>query len=252
VPIQIGVLEPSIKTSDAESYDFSSRICEYTLYYPYVTPESVVNIHVAANHINSSIVAPQSTWSFIETVGDFTAEKGFVESLIIVDGYYVDGIGGGICTVASTIFNAAWEAGYPIVERVNHSLRAERYPLGRDSAIAYPYADLKFQNDTDNYLLITMLYTEESITCILWGIPPGYIVESIEGEFVEGADFVKIEVVDEDLQEGQSYVDREGLKASKVEVTRIVYDAQGNLKEKRIFYSSYDATNEIVKVAPRA
>jgi len=250
VPIQIGVLEPGIKTSEAEAYDFSTRIGEYTLHYPYIPYESVVNIHVAANHINSSIIAPQETWSLIESVGEFTAANGFVDAQIIVHGEYVDGMGGGVCTVATTIFNAAWETGYPIIERVNHSLRAERYPLGRDAAIAYPYADLKFQNDTDNYLLLTMTYTEDSITCIFWGVPPGYQVESIQGEFIEGADFIKLEIVDESLAPGQSYLDRAGLKASKVEVTRIVYDAEGNVKEKRIFYSSYDATHEIVKVGP--
>ena len=251
VAIQIGIIEPEITTTVAVDLDFGSRISEYTLYYPYAVYETRTNIHVAADHINSSVIAPHGIWSFNETVGECTPEKGFIDSQIILNGNYVDGIGGGVCTVASVIYNAAWEAGYPIRERVNHSLRVERYPLGRDAAVAFPWADLKFENDTDNYLLLTLTYDDESINCILWGIPPGYIVESIEGEFIESeVDFPKKEVVDENMAPGTSYLDQRGLKASKIEVTRIVYDSEGNVKEKRTIYSSYDATPEVTKVGP--
>ncbi|MCL2807737.1 MAG: VanW family protein [Coriobacteriia bacterium] len=251
VPIQIGALEPTLTTSDAEAYGFSTLINEYTLLYPYVPPESVINIHVVSDHINSSIIAPHATWSLIDTVGEFTPENGFVDSQIIVGDEYVDGMGGGVCTVATTVFNIVWEAGYPIVERVNHSLRATRYPLGRDAAIAYPYADLKFQNNTDNYLLMTLDYTQDSVTCYFWGTPPGYTVESVVGEFIEIGEFHKKEILDQNMLPGSRHLDQEGLKASKVEVTRIVYDAQGELLEKRIFYSSYDATPEVVKIGPK-
>jgi vancomycin resistance protein YoaR len=139
-------------------------------------------------------------------------------------------MGGGTCTVATTVFNAIYEAGYPIVERVNHSLRSERYPIGRDAAIAYPYADLKFQNDTANMLLITMSFTDYSVTCTLWGISPGYKVESITGELVEGEDFQRKEVFDETLASGTRFVDQVGLKASKVEVRRIVYNSDGSVR----------------------
>jgi hypothetical protein len=124
--------------------------------------------------------------------------------------------------------------------------------LGRDAAIAYPFADLKFENDTDFYLLLTMSYTEDSVTARLWGVPPGYIVETIVGDLVESdVDFPKKEEVDEDLQPWESYIDIEGKRASRVEVTRIVYYADGTLKSKKVFYSSYDATTEITMVAPK-
>ncbi|MDR2036259.1 MAG: VanW family protein [Coriobacteriales bacterium] len=250
VPMYIGILEAELQYSDLAAFEFATKVGEFTLKYPYVPQASITNIHAAADHLNSTIIAPQEIWSFIDTVGEFTAENGFVDALVIVDGAYADGMGGGSCTAASTVYNAVYEAGYPIVERVNHSLRITRYPLGRDAAIAYPYADLKFKNDTDNYLLLTMTYTDDSVTCILWGIPPGYKVESIAGELVESGEFAKKEVLDEDLDPGERYVDVEGLKASKVEVTRVVYNADGSLKEKRIFYSSYDSTTEITKVGP--
>lgn len=249
VSLQIGALEPDLTTSEAESYDFATKITEYTIEYWWVPEGTITNIHVASDLINSSIIEPGGTWSFNETAGECTAEKGFVTAQIILGDEYVDEVGGGICSVASTVFNTAYEAGYPIVERANHSLRLSRYPLGRDAAIAYPYIDLKFKNDTENYLLLTMSYTDYSVTCTLWGVPPGYRVESETGELVEGKDFTKKEEVDESLEPGESYVEQEGKKACKVEVTRTVYDASGNLKEQRTFHSSYDPTPEITRVA---
>lgn len=251
VLMYIGVLEPELLTSDAAAYDFSSKISEFTIEYPWVGQGTVTNIHVASDLINSSIIAPQGTWSFNEAAGECTADKGFVEAQIILGNAYVDEIGGGVCNVASTVYNTAYEAGYPIVERINHSLRLTRYPVGRDAAIAYPYADLKFQNDTENYLLLTMSYTDATVTCTLWGIPPGYKVESVTGDLVEGADFKTQKVDDPELKVGEEVVDQEGKKASKVEVTRTVYYADGTLKEKRTFSSSYDPTPEIIKVGPK-
>ncbi|MDR1357822.1 MAG: VanW family protein [Coriobacteriales bacterium] len=249
--LPIGVLEPTMQTSDAEAFDFSTKISEFTIEYWWVGQGTITNIHVASDLINSSIIAPQATWSFNETAGECTAEKGFVDAQVILGDEYVDEIGGGVCSVASTVFNAAYEAGYPIVERINHSLRLTRYPLGRDAAIAYPYADLKFQNDTDTYLLLTMTYTDYSVTGTLWGVSPGYTVESVAGDLVEGRDYETKEIESEDLAPGQSHVEQEGKKASKVEVMRTVYDAQGAVKEQRIFYSSYDATPEIVEIGPK-
>ena len=251
VPIMIGVLNPKLMTSDAEAYDFRTKISEYTCYYPYIPSESVTNIHNAARLCNSSIIGPYEEWSLLDTVGDITAENGFVISQVIDSGHYTEGIGGGVCTVATTVFNAVWEAGYPIVERVQHTLRAERYPLGRDAAIAAPYADFQFENDTENYLLLTISFTDDSITATLWGISPGYVVETIMGEFVEGEDFETIEIEDPTLAPGHSYVDTEGLRASTVDVTRIVYDADGNIRLKKTFYSSYAATPMIIKIAPK-
>jgi CDP-diacylglycerol--glycerol-3-phosphate 3-phosphatidyltransferase len=249
--LPIGVLEPTMQTSDAEAFDFTTKISEFTIEYWWVGQGTITNIHVASDLINSSIIAPQATWSFNETAGECTAEKGFVDAQVILGDEYVDEIGGGVCSVASTVFNAAYEAGYPIVERINHSLRLTRYPVGRDAAIAYPYADLKFQNDTDNYLLLTLSYTDYSVTATLWGIPPGYTVESVAGDLVEGRDYETKEIESEDMAPGQSHVEQEGKKASRVEVIRTVYDAQGAVKEQRTFYSSYDATPEIVEIGPK-
>ena len=68
---------------------------------------------------------------------------------MIINGELQNGLGGGICQVSTTVFNAAFEAGLPITARTNHALYISHYPLGRDATVNYPDLDLKFVNDTD-------------------------------------------------------------------------------------------------------
>lgn len=247
-----GELEASFTAKDAQAYDFDEKISEYTIEYPTIAEGSKVNLENTARLVNSSIIAPQSEWSLIDTVVDFSAENGYVMGQIIIGDTYYDGMGGGTCNVATTVFNAIWEAGYPITERSQHSLRGTRYPLGRDAAIAYPGTDLKFINDTDNYLLLTVSADGEHLTATFWGIPPGYVVESYPGEFIETGEYRTEEVIDENLAPGERVVEQIGLKASQIEVKRVVYDAEGNFKEEKTYYSSYYSTAEIVRVGPPA
>lgn len=245
-----GDVEPAFTEADAALYDFSQIISQYSINYEGIAPGSATNLENAARLINSSIIAPHSVWSLTGIVQEYTEENGFVMGQIIVGDSYQDGMGGGVCNIATTVFNTIYEAGYPIVERKYHTLRSDRYPRGRDAAIAYPYHDLKFENDTDNYILLTMSYDGIEVTCTLWGVPPGYTVESVPGELIEGGEYQTREIVDESLQPGQRVIEQQGMRGSKISVTRYVYDAAGNLREERTFHSTYDATAEIVRVGP--
>ena len=134
---------------------------------------------------NSIIKANGGTWSFNDTAGEATEDKGYQNAGAIVGGEYSDAIGGGICQVATTVFNAIYDAGYPITERHNHTLHIESYPEGRDAAIAYPYMDLVWQNDTSSDVILVMSYSNSSVTATLWGVDPGYEVSTDYGEWKE-------------------------------------------------------------------
>ena len=97
---------------------------------------------------------PTAMWRlflFNGTTGERTAEKGFEEAPVIINGELQTGLGGGICQVSTTVFNAVYEAGLQIDERTNHSFYISHYPLGRDATVNYPDLDLKFTNDTDHW-----------------------------------------------------------------------------------------------------
>ena len=116
-------------------------------------PNRIHNVQLVSHLVDNHVIAPGATFSFNQTTGARTAEKGFREAPVIINGELQTGLGGGVCQVSTTVFNAAYEAGLPIVSRTNHALYISHYPQGRDATVNYPDTDLKFTNDTGNWLL---------------------------------------------------------------------------------------------------
>jgi vancomycin resistance protein YoaR len=247
----VGTLEPEITTAMVKEFSFPQKIAEYTTEYLWASDNKITNIHLASDLINSSMIAPGATWSFNETAGDCTAERGFKEGKAVLDGELVNDIGGGICQVATTVFNAAYDAGYPISDRTNHSMYIASYPDGRDAAIAYPYFDLKFDNDTADWLLLVMSYTDESVTCSLWGVNPGYRVESVTSDWEPGEKYKTKEIKNPDLNKDVRMVKQVGEDGSTISVTRTVYDSNDKLLRQSTFWSVYDPIKEIIEIGTK-
>jgi vancomycin resistance protein YoaR len=108
--------------------------------------ERINNIRLAIKKINSYKLKPGEIFSFNDIVGKRDAENGFKMAAIIVNGEYGEDMGGGVCQLRSTIFNAADKAGMEIIERHSHSKAVKYVPAGRDAAVSYGYLDLKFKN----------------------------------------------------------------------------------------------------------
>ena len=91
---------------------------------------------------------------------------------MIINGELQTGLGGGVCQVSTTVFNAAYEAGLKITARTNHALYISHYPLGRDATVNYPDTDLRFVNDTKHWLLLRTFVGSSSLTVNLYGTSP--------------------------------------------------------------------------------
>ena len=209
------------------------------------------NIHRAADLLNNSIAqADGGSWSFSGTVGEASEESGFEAAHAIVNGEYDDAIGGGICQVATTVFNAVYEAGYPVTERHNHSLYISSYPTGRDAAIAYPDLDLTWENDSSSDVLVQARYTDSSLTVTLYGIDPGYVVTTKTGDWAEGEPYGTKTRVDESEPEGTRYVKTAGADGRSVTVHRTVRDRSGNVRHEEDFVSNYAPIDEVIVVGP--
>src|SRR5207247_7725559 len=129
------------------------------------------NVQVVAHLVDDKLIAPGATFSFNETTGARTAAKGFLEAPVIINGELGTGLGGGVCQVSTTVFNAAYEAGLSITARTNHALYISHYPLGRDATVNYPDVDLRFVNDTSHWLLLRTFVGSYSLTVGLYGTP---------------------------------------------------------------------------------
>ena len=146
----------------------------------------VHNMALAASKLDGSIIPADSTFSMLQALGPITEDDGYQKSLIIWDDQTVEGIGGGVCQVSTTLFRAAFWAGLPITERNQHTYRLHYYemdgsPPGFDAAVFNPGLDLKFINDTEQPLLIQARFNEQNatLTFILRGEDSNRTVEML-------------------------------------------------------------------------
>ena len=231
---------------EARAYGLVVPISSFTTQYASGAAARNNNIHVAADYLNDSICKAGESWSFLALSGETTADKGYQDAGAIVSGEYSDAIGGGICQVATTVFNAVYEAGYPIEKRYNHSLYIASYPEGRDAAIAYPDMDLIWSNDTDSDVLLVMSYTNSSVTATLYGVDPGYEVTTTYGEWQEGEPFKTVVRQDSDWPVGKEFVETQGTDGRSITIVRTVKDKNGNIIREKEFNSNYRPKNKVV------
>lgn len=149
------------------STDYSKRLAVTSSYYVN-NANRTTNLRLASNAVNGTIVLPGETFSFNKTVGQRTYAKGYKDAPVFTgpnSQNVENGIGGGICQVASTMFNTALYADVQITERHQHSQRVSYVPLGRDAAISWGSQDFKFKNTSSYPIKIVMDVSGGEITC---------------------------------------------------------------------------------------
>ena len=207
------------------------------------------NIKLVSDIINDSICeANGGQWSFNTHTGDTNLDPPFASAGSIVNGEYVDSIGGGICQVATTVFNAVYEAGLDVVQRRNHSLYIASYPTGRDVGVSYPELDFIWANQLPSDVLLKVNCTDTSVTAQLYSVYTGYQVETTEGQWEEGAKYQTEYVEDEELAKGDYYLKTVGEDGSRISVTRKVTDKSGTVVSETEFESNYDPKNEVYAI----
>ncbi len=130
------------------------RIGQYITYFNKNNKERTTNISLAIEAIDNHVIFPGETFSFNKVVGKRTKEKGYLPAPIIIKGELSEGIGGGICQVSSTLFNAVDKAGVNILKRFSHSRNVRYVPKGRDATVSWYGPDFSFQNPYNQPLLL--------------------------------------------------------------------------------------------------
>ena len=155
-------------TMSAGELGITGLITQATTYFKGSSAARLKNVEVAASRFNGVVIPPGSVFSFADYLGDVSVESGFEEGLIIVGDKTIPGVGGGVCQVSTTVFQAALRAGFPILERYPHAYRVSYYENGMgpgfDAAVFTPQVDMKFKNDSPGYLLIKTVYDPKAVT----------------------------------------------------------------------------------------
>ncbi len=179
IEIPIKNIEPKITTDKANNLGIKELIGMGTSLYQHSIPNRIFNVNLATSRINGVLVAPGDTFSFNQALGDISAFTGYKQAYVIENGKTVLGDGGGVCQVSTTFFRSLLNAGLPIIERRAHAYRVGYYEQdslpGLDATIYSPTVDLKFKNDTGNYILIQSAIDpiQQRLTFFLYGTNDG-------------------------------------------------------------------------------
>jgi vancomycin resistance protein YoaR len=146
----------------------------FTTYFDGDNAGRAANIKLAAQKINGTILHAGESFSFNSVVGARTAQNGFNIAKIIEDGKYLDGVGGGVCQVSTTLYNAALLSGLEIVEYHPHSLSVGYVSPSRDAMVSGNYFDLKFKNNKLTPIYIRTNVDGGSVTCSIYGESDGF------------------------------------------------------------------------------
>lgn len=214
------------------------------------------NLEVATKKINYSIVEPGEVFSTNETYGPITLENGFKISKVISEGELIDGVGGGVCQVSSTLYNAVIRAELDVVERRNHSLKVGYYDYAFDAAVSQGSLDFRFKNTTDTPIVIQS-YLDKSNKNVIAKIYGKEVHDKgrtlkFTNQFVSenkpGDDKI---IKDDTLAEGKEVYDRTPKSGYTYKLYKSIYQ-DGKLQEKVLVNTStYRTVNGIKRVGTK-
>lgn len=215
-------IKPEISTDSIDNLGITTLIGQGISNFKGSPKNRIFNINVATSRFNGTLIKPGEEFSFVKILGEVDAEHGYLPELVIKKDKTELEFGGGICQVSTTAFRAAINTGLEITARKNHAYPVAYYnPQGMDATVYIPYPDLRFINNTPNYILIETKIEETELIFNFYGTSDGR----------------KVNVV------GPTILSRGSDGSMKTTFTQQVFDKNENLIREDVFNSNYDSPN---------
>ncbi len=209
------------------------------------TTERSENISIATAMINGVVVKSGETFSFNEAVGKRSADKGYKNAKVIIDGQYKDGIGGGICQVSTTLYNAVLLAGLDVVTVSPHSLAVSYVDASFDAMVNYGSSDFKFKNNTGSDIYIEGFTRARELSFIIYGKKPKCVYRS-ESVIIEKTPFTRKTIYNPMFDENEYVVKQQGKPGLKSQGYLIKVE-NGVTTRTLIRKDSYSSVEEIIE-----
>ena len=168
--IPLIITEPKVTLDDLGTKAFPDQLATFTTRYDVSDVDRTTNLRLACQKINGTVLLAGETFSYNDVVGARTVAAGYKNAKIYEAGQVVDGLGGGICQISSTLYNAALLANLEIVERRNHQFVTSYVPAGRDATVVYGSTDFKFKNTRQYPIRIVATANAGIATISIYGI----------------------------------------------------------------------------------
>ena len=208
----------SLTRAEKKKLDVLSR---FSTKFPPNQPR-VKNIRRIADMMDGVVIEPGQSFSLNHFIGKRTEENGFVMAPSILDAEMTETVGGGISQFATTLYNALYDAGFPIIEHKPHSHFISRYPAGVEATLSWPGPDLSFKNDSEWPLVIETSVSKDRVSVKLLGKTPGRKVTRKAPVELERKPQPVEQIADATVSSRKPKVEREGSPRRSVQVTRIV------------------------------
>lgn len=250
--IPLKVLSPTITTNQIGIEAFPDLLGSYFTTFSTSNVNRTTNIKLATNKINGTIVLPGETFSYNQTVGQRTVSAGFKSAAVYAGGEVTTGIGGGICQVSSTLYNAVLLANLEIVERQNHGFNTGYVPVGRDATVSWGGPDFKFKNTRNYPIRVVANVSGGKILVQIFGLKTenDYDIE-IQSYVTQYIKYKTIEKQDATLKKGTTKVIQSGSNGCKAVAYRILKKNGEMISKTLLSQDTYNPHNKIIAVGTK-
>jgi vancomycin resistance protein YoaR len=254
---------PVTDNATAESLGITELVSSYSSYFYGSTNERIQNIQTASARFHGLLVPPGATFSMADALGDVSLDNGYAEAWIILGDRTIQGVGGGVCQVSTTLFRTVFFGGYPVVERHPHAYRVGYYEqtsggghdadlAGLDATVFVPVVDFKFANDTPYWLLMET-YVNVAARRLTWKFYSTSDGRSVSWDTTGPQDIVKPEdpVYEEnpDLNQGKIVQVDWAAEGADISVSRTV-TREGSVLSQDTFTTHYLPWRAVYQYGP--
>ncbi len=248
--LPVDIIKPIVLKSDLLA--IQDKLGEFATKFNAADIDRTTNIKVATSSTANVLIRPGEVYSVNETLGPRLAKYGYKEAKVIINNELVPGIGGGVCQVSSTLYNAVLMSDLKIIERQNHSLPLSYIGLGRDATISGDYIDFKFLNDTNYPIYIYGEVQGSWVKFMVFGKNehPGRSV-SITTEVLKTTQPTVQIIQDPTLPVGTEVVEKKPITGYVVNTKRIVYENGKEILKENLGNSTYRVVNGVKRVGTK-
>lgn len=242
--------DPDVTTADLEEMRVNGQLATFTTYYSEGAANRAHNIALAASFLDLTLIPAGSTFSFNDTVGQRSEERGFLDAVIIENGEYVDGLGGGVCQVSTTVYGAVLRTELMVTARRPHSLVSTYVDPGQDAMVAWGTSDLAFENTYATPVLIHATASGGVLTISIYGDLAVKKDITITSEIIRYIPYTTETIIDEELASGSSYTKSSGKRGLECNVYRTVSLNGTVIRTETVSHDTYMAQKKIIVCAP--
>ncbi|MCB2305161.1 VanW family protein [Clostridium estertheticum] len=250
--IKAAVKDIKPKISEAALKTVNTRISRYTTNFGSSSEDRATNIALATGSINGKLLMPGDVFSFNDVVGERTALRGYKAAGVIIGDKLEQGLGGGICQVSSTLYNAMLSTSIVSVERIHHTISSGYIPKGQDATVDYGNLDYKFKNTFEYPIYIEGFLSNGNIHFNIYSNSTlTKRTYEIVNEVSEPTDPKTETIKDPTMYQGQSEIVKTGYAGFKVKVTRKTYENGKLVNTEIINQDTFHVINEVKKVGTK-